>query len=262
MGAAFEIVSGRVSDPGAALTALTPNTGDSFTVRSFPEASKAHLANIWSENASGGVLSIHSPRLHDDVQGIRLQVPAAQTVQELPLHAWQELFPNDPLNVSMSGGAAEEDLLSYLVYYDNLGGINQALAMWAEVRPRIVNLMGLEVDLASGATAGDYGGTRAMNADFPQLKAGLTYAVLGYTCASAFGTLGIKGTDTGNLRVGGPGSTRTDITAGWFINLSEKLGKPCIPLIQADNAPNTNLDLTASDTATAHHVSLVLAQLK
>lgn len=261
MGKALRVISGHATNPGAAVAALTPNTGDSFTVMDFASTSKAYLGAIWCENAAGGVLSIHSPRMHDNVQGIRLQVPAANQVQELPRLAAEPLYPNDPLTVAMSGGAAETDVLSYLTYYDDLPGVDAQLETWEAIQPNIAHLMGLEIDLVSGATVGDYGGSRAMNADFPQLKADTNYAVLGYTCAVAFATLGITGPDTGNTRIGAPGTTNTWDTGDFFVQLSKELGKPCIPVIKANNAPGTSIDLVSTAAATASHVSLILAQL-
>ena len=261
MGKALKVVSGFATNPGAAVTALTVSPGDSFTVADFDAPNKAYLGAIWAENAAGGVLSIHSPRMHDNVQGIRLQVPAADEVQILPQLADEPLYPNDPLTVSMSGGAAETDVLSFLTYYDDLPGVDAQLETWAAVQGQIVHLMGLEVDTSSGAAAGNYGGTRALNADFPQLKADTRYAILGYTCASKVATVGITGPDTGNTRIGAPGSVHTDVTGSWFVDLSNALGKPCIPIIKANNAAATNVDLLSTDINAAHHVSFILAQL-
>lgn len=261
MGKALKLVSGFATNPGAVVTPLTVSPGDSFTVQDFDPPAKAYLGAMWAENATGGVVSIHSPKMHDNVQGIRLQIPAADEVQLLPQLADQPLFPNDPLTVAMSGGGAETDCLSYITYYDDLPGIDAQLETWPAIQGQIEHLMGLEVDVSSGATAGNYGGTRALNADFPQLKADRRYALLGYTCASKVCSIGITGADTGNTRLGGPGSTHSDVTGSWFVDLSNALGKPCIPIIKANNAPGTNLDLLSTDTATAHHVSLILALL-
>lgn len=261
MGKALRVISGFAVNPGAVVTALTVSPGDTFTVSDFDPPDRAYLGAIWAENATGGVLSIHSPRMHDNVQGIRLQIPPADEVQILPQLAAEPLFPNDPLVVAMSGGGAETDVLSYVTYYDNLPGVDGQFDTWAAIQPQIVHLMGLEVDLSSGATAGNYGGTRAMNADFPQLKADTRYAVLGYTMASKVATLGITGPDTGNVRIGAPGSIHSDVTGSWFVDLSNYLQKPCIPIIKANNAPATNIDVLSTDTATAHHASLILAQL-
>lgn len=261
MGIAAQVVSGRVTNPGATITALTPDAGDSFTVPTFDQSARASIVRLWTENAAGGVLRIRSPRLHDVAQGIRLQIPAADQVQLIGGPEMQRLYPADPLIVESSGGAAEVDTLAYLMYYSDLPGIQAQLASWAEVQDRIANIVGVEVDLTSGGTAGDYGGSRALNQDFQNLKAGERYALLGYTCRTAFTTLGIRGPDTGNLRIGGPGSTNTWDTATWFIDVSNALGLPCIPIIQADNAGGTQVDLTDTATATARTVSLIFGEL-
>lgn len=261
MGLALQVITGRALNPGAAPVALTPGTGDSFTVDVFDPSSRARLLAAWTENATGGIVRFRSPRLHDPAQGLRLRVPAADNVQSLGGPEYQALYPGDPLIVESSGGGAETDVVSYLVQYDNLPGISAPLQSWAQLRDRIVNIAGVEVNLTSGATAGDYGGARTLNQDFQNLRAGESYALLGYTCSSAFATLRITGPDTGKLGVGGPGSTNTWDTGDWFVKLSDKLGLPLIPVIQANNAGGTIVDLVDTATAVNRPVTLILAEL-
>lgn len=262
MGQALQVVTGSALAPGAAPVALTVAPGDSFTVKSFDPPAVARLLNAWASSATAGIARIRSPRMHDPNQGLRLQVPAAQQAELLPRYLQAPLYSVDNLTVELAGGGAgETDILSYLVYYSDLAGINANLAGWNEIQDRIVAYCGVEVDLVSGATAGQYGGSRALNLDFQNLKADISYALLGYTCKTGFATLGITGPDTGNLRIGGPGSANPDITADWFVRLSQFAGLPLIPIIKANNQATTIVDIASTDTATAHTVSLLLAQL-
>src|SRR5438105_3989887 len=120
MGAVLEVISGRVTNPGATLTAWTPNTGDGLAVRNFDSPGQALLLDYWGLGATAGVLRIRSPRLHDNVQGIRSQVLAATPQPLLPDIANQPIVAQDTLIVEQSGGGAETDLGSILNYYTDL----------------------------------------------------------------------------------------------------------------------------------------------
>lgn len=261
MGKAMQVLTGFATNPGATNTALTVSTGDSLTLDSFDPSERAYLLSLWADNANGGVVRVKSPRFHDNVQGIRLQVPAGDDLWEFRPRIPQRLYPADTLSVDTTGGGAETDVVTLLVYYDNVPGIDAPLATFAQIQDRIVSYVGLQVNLTSGATAGEYGGGRTLQQDFTVLKADVSYALLGYTCLSRFTTLGITGPDTGKIRVGGPGSVHSEDTASWFVDLEQLLGKPTIPVIKALNAGATTVDLVAHDTATAHTVSLILAEL-
>lgn len=261
MGKAMQMLTGYAVNPGAANTALTMAPGDSLSLDVFAPSDLAELVTLWADNVAGGIVRVKSPRLHDNVQGYRVQVPAGDDLYVDPLSANQKVYPGDTLSVDTTGGAAETDIVSMLVYYQNVPGIDAPLRTWAEVQPNIVNLLGLQVNMVSGATAGQYSATRALSQDFAVLKADVTYAMLGYTLASRCTSVGITGPDTGKVRVGGPGSIRTEDTASWFVDLSKNTGYATIPCIQALNAGATNVDIVAHDTATNHYVSFILAEL-
>ncbi len=140
MGKALQVVTGRVTNPGAAITGLTADTGDSFAVRSFDMSSPAWLENVWAMAATAGVVRIRSPRLHDAAQGIRLRTLAANARPLLPEACDQRLYPQDVLIFEMSGGAAEVDMASMLLYYPDLPGVDAQLASWDEIAARIVNI--------------------------------------------------------------------------------------------------------------------------
>lgn len=262
MGKAFEVVSGFAVNPGATITVVTDATGDSHVVRSFDiSSSMAHLENAWALGGTAGVLRVRSPRLHDVSQGIRMNYAVTDP---RPLLSWwgdEPLYAQDSLIVELSGGGAETDGESLLVYYENLPGVNARLAMWSDIQPRIQHIMTVEVDLTTGATAGNYGGSATINSNFDLLKANIDYAILGYTTSVSCQTVGIKSPDFGNLRVGGPGHIQRDETRNWFVNLSDKYQRPHIPIFNAANKGSTFVDLVHNATATAIVVTLQLAQL-
>lgn len=260
MGRGFEVIAGRATNP-AALTALTPNTGDSFTVRSAPMDGRVYLEDVWASSATAGIVRVRSPRLHDAAQAVRLRIPAAN---QRPLLGWavnQPLYPQDNLTFEIQGGGAETDAAALLVYYENLPGIDAQLATWDEIAPRIVNVAGMEQNVTSGGTAGDWSGSQALNADFDTFKRNVKYALLGYVTDTACLSVGVKGADTGNLRVGGPGPVAPDITRDWFVQLSRESGRAHIPILNAANIAATTFDIAMVATATAANVSLVMAEL-
>lgn len=261
MGKALAVVTGRVTNAGATITALTANTGDSFTVRSFPFGSNAYVDNVWAQEASAGVVRIRSPRLHDANQAIRERVIVTNPRPLLAYEARQSLYPQDVLTFELSGGGAETDMASMLHYYEDLPGIDARLITYQELQSRVVNLAGMEVQAVTSGTAGQYGGTVALNATFDNWKRNVDYAVLGYLTDTTVCTVGITGPDTGQLRVGGPGTTEALVTADWFVENSKAVNGAYIPVINAANIAATLLDLAGTTTTTTVNVTLNVAEL-
>jgi len=259
----LNLITGRVTNPGAALTALTPNIGDSFVVKNFDTTSaKARLESMWAFGATAGVVRVFSPLMHDDAQGIRLRWTAADPSELLPDEVEQVLYAQDQLNVQMSGGAAEVDTLAMLVLYDDIAGAqSQRLYTYDQIKPRIQHFLGIECNLTTGGVAGQYGGAQAINQNFDVLKANTDYAILGYTADNNALAVGITGPDTSNFRVGGPVSTRHEITAGWFIDLAKRSGRAAIPVFNSANKANTIVDIVDTAVAAARNISFICAQL-
>lgn len=261
MGKALVVTTGRVTNAGATLTALTVNTGDSFTVRSFPFGSNAYIDNVWAQEATAGVVRIRSPRLHDANQAIRERVVVTNPRPLLPYEARQLLYPQDNLTFELSGGGAEIDAASMLQYYEDLPGIDARLGTWPDIQARMVNIAGMEVAATTSATGGQYGGTVALNATFDNWKRNVDYAVLGYLVDTTCLTVGITGPDTGQLRVGGPGTTEALVTSDWFVENAKATGQAYIPIINAANIAATLLDVTGTTISTAINVTVIVAEL-
>src|SRR5262245_52598814 len=153
---AWEVVTGRALNPGAAGAALTPNTGDSFQVRSTPDSNPPFLENIWAQAATAGFVRLRSPRMHDAVQGIRFQNPAAAVRALLADEARTQLYSQDILTFEIAGGAAETDSAALLIYYPDLGGSDQRLGTWDQIQPLIAEMATVEVVVTAPATAGDW----------------------------------------------------------------------------------------------------------
>jgi hypothetical protein len=260
MGHCFEVLSGRITNQ-ATLTTVTNATGDTTSVRSFAFTSKAHLYNMWGLGATAGVLRVLSPRMHDNVQNLRMPVVAASPRPMLPEWFDQPLYPQDVLTVAMSGGGAETDCESLLVYYEDLPGVSARIYTWETIKPLIKNVLSIENTVNTGGTAGDYGGSQAINTTFDLLKANTDYAILGYMLSRQICTLGIKSPDFGNLRVGGPGHLQADETRDWFVRMAQETGLPFIPVFNAANKGSTLVDYLDTATATSTTANIIVAEL-
>ncbi len=261
MGRAIDTIAGYATNPGTTPTEVTPLAGHSVTVKNFPTTSRAYLVTVWSPGATAGIVRIRSPRLHDAQQGIRLQRAAGSLRPLYSEFALQLLYPSDKLTIEVTGGTVETDMAVLLVYYEDLPGVNARLETYETVRPNITNIIGVELALTSG-TAGNYGSTRSITADFDLLKANVDYALLGYVCRSPVGLISINGPDLGNMDVSFPGITETEITRSWFVWLSRQTGFPCIPIINAANKNVTLLKSADPAANTAATISLILAELR
>src|SRR6202046_4612669 len=200
MGAALQVVNGQVTNPSTAVTALTANTGDSFTVRNSAAGSPVRLMDAWCFTTTNLLMRYRSPLLHDVSQNARLQPIASKAYPLMNRHAYQELYPQDPLIVELTGGASGVDAGALLVYYDNLPGASPRLFNWTDVEGIVADLFTVEVDVTSSGTACNYSATTALNGSFDTWKRNLDYALLGWTCATEGVSVGITGADTSNLR--------------------------------------------------------------
>lgn len=259
---AIEVLTARALNPGAALTAVTQNTASPITVRDAPEGAAIWLEEVWAQNATAGEVRFTSPKLHDNTQGLRFQAPAAVIRSYLGDEMRQRLYPNDPLNIAISGGGAETDVVGWLNYYDDISGILQNLFTWDQIVPRVLEYIVHLVQVTAPTTAGDWSAGNLLNSFSSQQKADEQYAVLGYLCATAEAAVGIQGADTGGLRIGGPGPTEPLETRDWFLSLSKNTGKPCIPVLKANNFASTTLAVSRATIAGGpDNVSLIMARL-
>jgi len=263
VGRGLEILSGRVTAPGATLTALTMAAGNSLTIRNAPLDSDVRLIEIWALNNVAGIGRIRSPRLHDNVQGIRFRITATDPIPLVPPGTFQKLIPQDTLVAELSGSAVggQIEQLQMLIYYANLPGIEARLATFDEVLRRAVSQVTVENAITPGA-AGGYSGEVALNATFDLLKANTDYALIGYTVDARCAAVRWRGADFGNLGVGGPGhNTQRDVTARWFIVLSQELGLPLVPIFNSANKAGVLVDVVQDQGAAAVNINSILLEL-
>lgn len=261
MGRALELISCNTVNPGATFTAATAAVGDSLVVRNFPQTARARIENMWSRQTTAGALRVRSPRIHDNVSGIRANILAADPIPVLPDWTAQTVYPQDTLIVEQTGGAAETEVAVLMLSYEDLPGTDARLFRWEEISARIVNYVGVLVAPTTSATIGAWGPGRALNADNDVLKANVDYALLGYDVDASCAGIAIRGVDTGNLRVGGPGTTNRIDTRDWFVRQSIVAQAPFIPVFNAANKGSILVDGITNAASVALNINFLLAEL-
>ncbi len=255
---------------GGAFEALTVGTGDSLSIANYRDGTRAWILEAWGANSANACdFGLRSPRMHDNTRGLRLAydfTPTLAGTQDrsqllLPYAVRQPVYSSDTLIAEVNGTATNNVVFDYLVYYEDLPGLDQNLATWAEIQPRIVNTLGIKVAVSAGAT-GDYGAAVALNATDDRLKADTYYAILGATAQLNASLLTIAGPDLSNFRVGLPLLGTEQLSSGWFVDLSLRYGIAAIPVINANNKGNTNLQAAAAAGAAATAATIILAELR
>ena len=260
---AIDTVSGFVTAPGATFTAWTLATGDALQVRNAPFDKAVRLVNFWAFNQVAGTLRVRSPRIHDNVQGVRMNVLANDVEAFIPYHFPQKLIPQDILIAEQTGSAVGGQIESgsLLLYYEDLPGIAGRYITVDVLAKRLANVFTQEVSITPGA-AGGYSGAAAINANFDLMKANTDYALMGYMVSARCSTLAIRGADSGNLRVSGPGEpSQRYRTVEWFVRHARLLGLPLVPIFNSANKAGITVDVVQNQAATAVTATLVMAEL-
>lgn len=261
---AIETIASYEGTSGSTYGAGMMASGDSNSVRAFSQASKAQLLNaMYDYVTTPEPWRITSPLLHDDVQGIRF-VPGASVPQELlPPFPLQRLFPQDSLSFAFTTAATTGKALGAIsIYYDDLPGANAVLLSPADVFPQVRNIKPVLLTHGSGANTAGTWYEQPLNTTESLLKANTYYALLGIVSDISVAVLSIKGSDTGNLRIGVPGTLNPVEGAEYFVRLSRLTGMPCIPVINSANIGATQGGIISSAaTSAAANVQYIFAQL-
>lgn len=270
--AAIEVISGFTTAPGAVETAATMASGDTSTVRNF-SSGYAYLLNTWVRRQGAGFLRIKSPRLHDNVNGIRLdqgQSLGTGSTNEvlLPQGFVQPLIAQDQLAFSMTGTATASAIEAFatMLYYPNLDSANGRFIDNTQLAARLKNITGYPVSVTAGTTGG-WSGAAALNSLVDTLKANTDYAVIGATvrCTSAiadFCAVSFKGVDTGNLRIAVPGNPQSsDMLSSFFTDLTDRAQKPMVPVINSANKAGIQVEVVNDNAANTILVAWILGEL-
>jgi hypothetical protein len=262
---ALEVIAGFATNPGATLTTLTMSTGLSSVIRGTDTSKGTWLLSTWAFCATAGEFRITSPRLHDQVQGIRNRVTAAFTGPLTPGHTnasfAQRLYAQDNLTAQISGGGAELDCAAMLIGYDDLAGVAGRFLDVPTLKKFGINIVTVECTVTAVAT-GNFGGAVAINSSFDNLIANTDYAIVGGMTDTRGCAVRVTGVDLGNLGVGFPCEpTLRDETQNWFIQLSQAFNAPYIPVINSANKTATNVDVQTNGAGGTFIVNLELVQL-
>src|SRR5713101_479527 len=243
----------------AVLGALAAVVGDTIAIRNFTSG-KGILLEFGRKGITAGSIRLRSPYFADDVNGIRARVLAADPSAVIDGQGYQLLHAQDQLIFESTGGAAAEQESGWITtYYDDPGNGGGRFITEAELASRAIEVISSEVAVVGGAVA--TWGSSLLSTGTGVLKANQDYAVIGYVLDVACTAIGVLGVDTGNFRAGAPGLTTRQFTRGYFEDLSIKSGLATIPVINAANAPTTNVQVVDSGGATAVNVDLILARL-
>jgi len=260
MGLAIDTIVGHATNPSTTVTAATMASGDSLTVRSFGPGAYARLEKVIRAGATSGIVQVRSPMFHDNVRGIRFTSAEDPSTFLLPPDVGQPLTSQDTLIMELTGGTAETDLGILAVYYSNVMGTAARLHSWGDISGNIKSIKPVEVDCTASATIGTWVDTVA-TATENLLHANTDYAVLGYVTDVEVAAVGVKGQETGNLRICGPGTTATDDTSDYYIKWSQRENTPHIPVINAANIGSVYASVVDDEASTAVRVQLILAEL-
>lgn len=267
MGVGMEIVGFSCIDAAAATAqTMNPLNGQTATIRATANGNApVTLEGIATDFQDAGDFRIRSPRMHDDVNAIRIAAPAGVPQWGALEYFSQPLYSQDTLTVEAVFTVAptvSHISLGYLnLYYQDVPGIAAVLRSTNEVLPNVVDILSIPVTPTSSATAGNWGAGVALNSSVDLFKANTLYALLGYVTPVAFGAWSLQGVDVGNLQLGAPGSTVARDTRNYFAAMSDEMGMPAIPVINSQNKASTLVNVSAIATATATEISLIFAQL-
>lgn len=249
MGRAIDTVLAFSTQAGAGAfpVALAATGGDSLTVRSFNRQSKTTLQSLIYSAGGGTKFRVASPLMHDNVTGLTFQPAEVPAQFALPPGAGVQLSPVDTIQAFGSCAGATTITLGLQIYYEDLDGVEARLFSWADISSMIKYVKSVEVSL-NAIAVGAWTDTVITNTE-NQLHSDEYYAVLGWESNVAVDLLGFKGSATGNLRVCGPGTTETLDVSNYFVYLSERTGRPCIPVFNAN-------DRTAFMVSAANHAAI------
>lgn len=242
------------------LKTVTVSTGDSLQVRSFPATNTAVLEQMFYQGVTKGKVRVTSPLMHDNVSGITMASADTDSAWILGKYNKQQVYPTDTLQAFASAAAGASGVLALSVYYQNITSTAARLHSWGDISGLIRNIKGLEVDVTSSGTVGTWSDT-AINTTDKQLHANRDYAVLGYECDAPLAVIGVKGNETGNLRICGPGPATSYTTGDYFTDLGQLQGTPHIPVFNSNNQGAYFVSCLANTTSVAAKVYLVLAEL-
>lgn len=259
MGLAIDTISGHVTN-NAGLTVVTNSTGDSNVIRNFADSASAMITGIIAKQATLGTIQVRSPLFHDNTRGIQFKPGSAGPATFLlPEQVGQPVYSGDSLTISATSGGADSSRVAIPIYYTDARGTQARLASWGDISGNIKSIKPVEVVSGASVIASWVDTLLTTTEDLLHVKS--DYAVLGYIVNTAVLAVGVKGQETGNLRVCGPGTTDSDDSADYFVKMSQFHNIPYIPVFNGENKGSISVSVADNTAGAAPSVQLVLAEL-
>lgn len=261
---ALDTIASFQTTAASTLAAGVMATGDPSAIRNFPDQAYARLVGAFYDDVTTPLTwRVRSPLLHDNVRGLEFYPGVAAPSLLFPPQAPQTFEAQDTLTFELSTAASTGKALGALgIYYSQLPGVAARLFSGADIWPLVANVKTVLVSVGSGANTAGQWYDLVLSTTENLLQANTDYAVLGATLDVTVAALAIKGPDTGNLRCGIPGGTNNPFGAQWFPFVSDAMGLPLIPVINAANVNATYISIiSAAATGAASSFALYLAQL-
>ena len=179
--------------------------------------------------------------MHDNVRGISDIVPLNQDMCTTLWGVRQKMVQQDNISVigGIGGSAIAFDNVFFSIFYENLVGASGSLISQADLLPRIVNLLTVNIVVTPSAT-GDWSAGVQINSVNDLFKANTKYAILSGLGAVASCMIGIQGPCTGNVISGIPFNTSPALSIGRVLSdLSIWEGLPTIPVMDSSDKAAT-----------------------
>lgn len=259
----LELITGQTTAADTTLTSLsfTGFDNNSNTIRAVKEGN-VYLVKAGVFSQADGNYRIRSPRMANDVQGLRWRHTASLNIPLTPRGFKERVYQQDSITMELSGSgtAGDKDTAWNLFLYEGIGGARYCTKEFAEKFKKAQTTA--EATISTG-TSGGYSGSAALSSFTQNMKANTLYALRGYTVAgNSAGAIRIKGPDTGNYGVGGPADiNRKDITQDFFYDLSNDLGVGLVPVIDGSNLGVTFVDAAQNEVGNDPIVTLYFVEL-
>jgi len=261
----FELLAMQATAAAVAGTAATiaPGSGTA-SLQLRHSTSRPNVRQLWSFLQTGGFFQPILNSQHDTTRNYRFasaaNSPQFHTAWDLNMFA----NPNETIVPTIGGTAVggDVDTACMLIEYENLGGMEGGYIDNAELLKRQTGILTtVEMELV-GSGAG-WTGAAAIDSVTKLLKATREYAVLGITTDIACAAVSIQGPCTGNYRYGMPGDPSQVERQHQLFKLASALANvPMIPVLNASDAPSTQLAFCQNENNVSPNVTLHLALLK
>ena len=250
---------------------LTANTGDSLGIPNL-QSGQGRIIRMWGmDSAHVAEIALTDTRVesvHDPQFGVRFNIPYAAYIASSVVGAapmirtpnYLDVFSGDTLTFTVTSTASDAVAVSWLTEYQDLPGTAAKFTDWTAISSRRFTEIGVRVIPVASGTAGAYGTSRAINADDARWTAGKWYAILGFTVQIPVLTVSFKGPMWGNWRLGAPAGTPQLYTDNCFLDLSNELGKPLIPVFNGYDASSVLLEVVDVATSTSPKVDVIAVE--